>query len=95
MNQNKRYFDWLLKPWTLIASAVLGVVIGLYFKEATPTLNALGDLFLNLLTMCVVPLLISAVSTSIAKFIRLHQKIQLLFVIFLMVKVYVRLGSLN
>ena len=51
----------------LILSLILGVIAGLIFKEDITVLSPLGDLFLNLLFIVIVPLIILTITTSIAK----------------------------
>ncbi len=72
MSIEKNKLQWLLSPWTLIISVILGVLLGTYFKGSVVIYKEIGKMFLDLLTMCVIPILITAVSTSIANIIRHH-----------------------
>lgn len=49
----------------LLASIVLGAILGLIFKEKIVFLKPFGDLFLNLLLVIIVPLIFLTISTSI------------------------------
>lgn len=51
----------------LLLAIVIGVVIGLVFGEDANCLKPLGDLFLNMLFVVIVPLLFLTITTSIAK----------------------------
>ncbi len=51
----------------LLASIIIGAIAGLIWKEKTAILAPLGDLFLNLLLVIIIPLIFLTISTSIAK----------------------------
>ena len=51
----------------LICSLLIGVLIGLIFKEKASILSPLGDLFLNMLLIIIVPLIFLTLTTSIGK----------------------------
>lgn len=51
----------------LLLAIVVGVVAGLVFKEDATIVKPLGDLFLNLLFIVIVPLIFLTITTSIAK----------------------------
>lgn len=51
----------------LIISLIVGTIIGLIFKEKTNTIKPLGDLFINLLTCSIVPIIFLNITTSIGK----------------------------
>ena len=51
----------------LIASIILGTIIGLVFKEKATVLSPFGDLFLNLLLVIIVPLIFLTITTSLGK----------------------------
>ncbi len=51
----------------LLGAVILGVLAGLYFKEDVLILKPLGDLFLNLLFVLIVPLVFLTITTSIAR----------------------------
>lgn len=50
-----------------ILSIVLGVIIGLIFKEKASLLSPLGDIFINMLLVIVVPLIFLTITVSISK----------------------------
>ncbi|MFW5787180.1 MAG: dicarboxylate/amino acid:cation symporter [Halanaerobiales bacterium] len=59
----------LLSPWSVISGMLTGIVIGLYFTEVVPYIEPIGEIYLSILMMCVIPILASAVVTSIGKLV--------------------------
>lgn len=57
----------LLNPWLILASASVGVGIGLKLPLLAKTLAPVGDVYMHLLEMCVLPILISAISLNIGR----------------------------
>ncbi|HEX5565095.1 MAG TPA: dicarboxylate/amino acid:cation symporter [Sporosarcina sp.] len=53
-------------PLILLASIIIGSIIGLIFGEKASVIKPLGDLFLNLLFMIVVPLVFFSISSAVA-----------------------------
>ena len=51
----------------LISSLIIGAILGLTFKEDINVIKPLGDLFLNLLFVVIVPLMFLTITTTIAK----------------------------
>ena len=51
----------------LVLSLIVGAICGLVFKEDVNVVKPLGDLFLNLLFVTIVPLMFLTISTTIAK----------------------------
>ena len=51
----------------LLVAIIVGSIIGLIFKEKATILSPLGDLFLNLLLVIVIPLIFLNVTTAISK----------------------------
>ncbi len=51
----------------LLGSIILGTIVGLIFKEKATILSPLGDLFINLLLVIIVPLIFLTLTTSIGK----------------------------
>lgn len=56
----------LKQPKVIIASMILGCLLGLYSKEYSSYLAPLGQLYMSLLSMCISPLLIMSISSSLA-----------------------------
>ena len=51
----------------LLVALIVGAVVGLVFKEKATVLKPLGDIFLNLLLVVIVPLIFLTITTSVAK----------------------------
>jgi len=51
----------------LIAAIIVGTIIGLIFQEKAAVLSPLGDIFLNLLLVIIVPLIFLNITTAITK----------------------------
>lgn len=51
----------------LVVALIIGAIAGLIFKEKTEIVKPLGDLFMNLIFIIIVPLIFLTITTSIAK----------------------------
>ncbi len=51
----------------LIGAIIIGTIAGLVFKEKTAVVSPLGDLFLNMLLVIIIPLIFLTISTAIGK----------------------------
>ena len=51
----------------LLASIIVGAIVGLIFKEKTAVLSPLGYIFINMMFVIIVPLIFLTITTSIAK----------------------------
>ena len=58
---------------TMLISIILGIVVGIIFKEDASILKPFGDIFLNLMFTIVVPLVFFTVTSSIAKMLDLKR----------------------
>ena len=63
----KKFWKNYKSTIVLLASIIIGAIAGIVFKEDAKVVSPLGDLFLNLLLVIVVPLIFLTISTSIAK----------------------------
>lgn len=59
----------LSSPWAVVAGLLAGGVLGIWLPEAGMALEPVGQLYLQLMQMCVLPIIISAVTASIARLI--------------------------
>ncbi len=57
----------LTSPWAALGGLVAGGALGLFFPASGAALAPLGDLYLSLMQMCVLPIIITAITTSIAR----------------------------
>ena len=51
----------------LLVAIIVGAIVGIIFQEKATILKPLGDIFLNLLLVIVVPLIFLTITTSISK----------------------------
>lgn len=63
----KKIFKNYKSTIILLGAIILGAIIGLIFGEKATILNPMGDLFLNLLFIIIVPLIFLTITTSIGK----------------------------
>lgn len=56
-----------LKKFKFIICIIIGTLLGLIFKEKTTVLKPLGTLFVNMIFVCVVPLVFLSITSSISK----------------------------
>ncbi len=59
----------LKSPWTVLASLGLGVYLGIGHPRAAAGFAVVGQLYLSLLRMCVLPILLSAIVVSIGRLV--------------------------
>jgi proton glutamate symport protein len=73
-NTSKRTFkaDFLLSPWAILIGMAFGIYIGAFYKntDVLPIMSGIGDTYLSLLQMCILPVLLSAVASSLGSLIR-------------------------
>ena len=63
----KKFLSTYKSTIVLIVAIIIGTVVGLVFKEKATIVKPLGDLFLNLLLVIIIPLIFLTITTSIAK----------------------------
>ena len=82
----RKFFKNYRFPIILLTSIIIGSVIGIIFGDDAKVLKPLGDLFLNMLYMIVVPLVFFTISSSVANMFdikRLSKILKKTFLIFL------------
>jgi len=62
--------QWLLSPWTIFLAIFLGIFIGISSKDISTLIAPYGKIYLSLLKMCILPILISAVASSLGKLLK-------------------------
>ena len=77
----------------LLSSMLIGLLIGLIFKEKANVLTPFGNLFINLLSTIIVPLIFVTITLSIAKInppnvLKLLKNIILVFIIMTLIAVF-------
>lgn len=63
----KRLLNFLLNPWVIFAGIVLGGLLGWYSPTVASYIAPLGSLYSSLLQMCVIPILLTAVISSLSR----------------------------
>ena len=63
----KKFFKNYKSTIILLFAIIIGAIVGIIFKEKAAVLSPLGDLFLNLMFIIIVPLVFLNISTAIAK----------------------------
>lgn len=61
---------FLRNPWVLIAAMVLGVLISQYCKPLLPAMDFIANVYLRLLQMCVIPIVVCAVTVNVGNLLR-------------------------
>src|SRR5208337_4606332 len=70
MPQAARPTPLMKNPWIILLSIVAGVAFGLWAKPAALLLAPLGDMYLIFIQMCIMPILVTAVVSSLAMIIK-------------------------
>lgn len=60
---------WLKSPAAIFGGLVAGVLVGLYARAWARPLEQMGEVYLSFLMMCVVPIMVSALVSSLARLI--------------------------
>ncbi len=63
----EKKLGFLLSPWLILTASIGGIVNGIFFKDFSVKLEPLGSVFLAAIQMCLVPVLICAITTNVAK----------------------------
>lgn len=63
----KKFFKNYKSTLTILLAIIIGAIAGLIFKEDIKVVSPLGDLFLNMLLVVIVPLIFLTITTSIYK----------------------------
>jgi proton glutamate symport protein len=73
MSGPKKQPAWALlnHPVLILVSILIGIFIGLFSKRISSLLAPIGEMYLYFIQMCVIPILIAAIVSSIAKIIQI------------------------
>ncbi len=66
----KYLFNLMLNPYIVILAMILGIGYGLWVKKDSPIIFGFGDLYLTLLQMCSLPIMVTAIISSLGKIFR-------------------------
>lgn len=58
---------WLTSPLLIFAGILSGLLIGIYNKPLAEVLSPIGELYLILMSMCILPIIVTAIVSSIGK----------------------------
>lgn len=58
---------WLKSIWTILGSIAAGVMIGIYQPQLAGQLIPYGGLYLSFLKMCVIPIMVTAIVSSVGR----------------------------
>ncbi len=65
-----QYFQWLKSGWAVLIGACAGAYIGFVDTQYISIVEPLGNLYLSILQMCILPILLTAISLSIGRLIK-------------------------
>lgn len=63
----------LRSGWTVLIAVIIGIYMGLYKHEYVEYVAPLGHAYLDILKMCILPILVTAISVSIARLIQAEE----------------------
>ena len=67
-NSHKRSnWDILLSPWMVFSGIIGGILVGVFYKSFAGKISFIGEIYLALLQMCILPILITAILSSIGR----------------------------
>ncbi|MBF0371447.1 MAG: cation:dicarboxylase symporter family transporter [Magnetococcales bacterium] len=66
----RNFLHFLKSPWAVLVGASCGVYLGLWQEEVVPVIAPLGHAYLSILKMCVLPILVTAISVSLGRLMR-------------------------
>ncbi|MEM6837096.1 MAG: cation:dicarboxylase symporter family transporter [Cyanobacteria bacterium P01_C01_bin.120] len=81
----KPSLEWLRSPWSILVSVILGVYIGTSLPAVAAAIAPIGNLYLGLLKMCVLPILLSAIANSLGRLMQSQnakQYVQRILIVF-------------
>lgn len=73
-SNTKAWYKWLLHPGVIFSSIAIGVLLGKFLPQVAFKIAFIGNIYLSLLQMCIIPLIVTAITTSFAKL--MHSKVE-------------------
>lgn len=67
---DKKKFDFLLSPTAMLLGVAVGVLIGIFRPAWVPFVAPIGEIYLSILKMCIIPILSTAILVNIARLIQ-------------------------
>jgi proton glutamate symport protein len=77
---------YLLSPYAIITGIISGILIGLFAEKFAHNLAPIGRLYLDLLQMCILPIMITAVASSLGHLFqseKVAQNVKRLIIVFI------------
>lgn len=71
--------QWLLSPWAIFGGIIGGIAIGFYNKQLAGSIYLFGRLYLDILQMCVIPIMITAIVSSLGNLLKSREVNRYLF----------------
>lgn len=65
-----QYFQWLKSGKAVLIGAIIGAYIGLFDDQYVSVVEPLGNFYISILQMCILPILLTAISLSIGRLIK-------------------------
>jgi len=84
---------WIKSPWTVLAFIVLGGLFGYFFPGAGQQLSPLARIFIGLMQMCILPIMITAIVSSLGKLIKSPGSIRMLKTLMVVILVGILMAS--
>ena len=72
-DRRERGFELIRHPAAIVVAVLIGVAIGHFSPSLGLTLRPFGRLYLNLLVMCIIPLLFTAIISSLGQIVAKHK----------------------
>ena len=64
-SEQKSRLELLRSPWAILAGVIIGLLVGTFLPEKGKNLGIIGELFLSYMTMCTLPVIVSAIISSL------------------------------
>ena len=68
-----KYGKFLTNPWTLVSGIIIGSLIGIFFKPAVQILAPIGNSYIAMLTLSILPMIFLAIILGISKILQIAE----------------------
>lgn len=75
-------FEKLRSPWAVVSGLIIGILSGIYLDDYGPEFKVIGEVFLAYMTMCTLPIIVSAIISSLGAAFRSKTASKKLFSMF-------------
>lgn len=100
MTTSQKIYSFILKPWVVLLCLALGFTLGIQLPELSLQLTVIGDVYVDLLKMIVLPFMISAIVFSLQRLFqeggasRIIGRVVVVFAVFAFAAAAIGVGSL-